>query len=210
MKGPTLGYAIAAQAPNGMIHLLATMTTPCLHFELNEAWILDGPGNERPDRELMAPSATSVAEVKSFEERYPSGKLAGTWSGGVADDGHFVLQGTQTWYYESGAKQWEVSFELGRKLGSESYWSADGTRLWSWVHDADGSSVWTRYWPNGQKKAESTWRGLEADGKALRWNPDGSLAGEAEFDDGSMAGAGLIRSEHVIPWLDPSTGRVLR
>ncbi len=36
----TLGYSAAAQAPNGIIHLITTLNIPCLHFEFNEAWIL--------------------------------------------------------------------------------------------------------------------------------------------------------------------------
>ena len=35
----TLGYVTARQAPNGVIHVLSTETQPCLHYELNEAWI---------------------------------------------------------------------------------------------------------------------------------------------------------------------------
>ena len=27
------------QAPNGVIHILSTMTHPCLHYEINEAWL---------------------------------------------------------------------------------------------------------------------------------------------------------------------------
>jgi hypothetical protein len=41
MRGSTLGYAIATQSPDGLIHLIATMTHTCLHFAMNEAWILD-------------------------------------------------------------------------------------------------------------------------------------------------------------------------
>ena len=33
----TLGYCIAAQAPNGVIHLTTSMSHPALHFEMNEA-----------------------------------------------------------------------------------------------------------------------------------------------------------------------------
>jgi len=57
-KAGTAGYAAAAQAPNGVIHILTTLTKPSLHYELNEAWILAGfswvcltaaePRRERP------------------------------------------------------------------------------------------------------------------------------------------------------------------
>ncbi|MBI3117062.1 MAG: hypothetical protein HYZ00_00135, partial [Candidatus Hydrogenedentes bacterium] len=36
----TLGYAVAVQGPNEVIHLLTSMNHPNLHFALNEAWIL--------------------------------------------------------------------------------------------------------------------------------------------------------------------------
>lgn len=39
-----LGVALNPQAPNGMIHLITTMNTPCLHFEFNEAWVLSDEG----------------------------------------------------------------------------------------------------------------------------------------------------------------------
>ena len=188
MKGPTLGYAVATQGANGMIHLIATMNNPCLHFELNEAWILDGPTAERSDPELMASTATAVSDVKTYEERYPGGALQGSWSGGVADDGNFVLHGTETWYYEDGQKQWEVRYDLGRKVGTETHWSPEGKTVWSWEHGEDGTSVWTRYWPNGTKRAESSWRNFMADGEARRWDRSGQVTSEATFRRGRMQG----------------------
>ncbi len=77
MKGPTLGYAVATQGPNGMIHLIATMTNPCLHFEMNEAWILDGPTAERSDEELMASTATAVSDVKDLRGALPERRAQG-------------------------------------------------------------------------------------------------------------------------------------
>jgi hypothetical protein len=186
MKGPTLGYAVATQGPNGMIHLIATMTNPCLHFEMNEAWILDGPTAERPDSELMASTATAVSDVKTYEQHYPGGALKGSWSGGVADDGRYLLHGTETWYYEDGKKQWEVRYELGRKVGTETHWSPEGQTVWSWEHGEDGKSVWTQYWPNGEKKAESSWSNFMADGDARRWGPSGQLMSEVTFRRGQM------------------------
>ncbi len=35
----TLGYATVRQGPNGIIHVLTTMTHPCVHYEFNEAWV---------------------------------------------------------------------------------------------------------------------------------------------------------------------------
>ncbi|RPJ81075.1 MAG: exo-alpha-sialidase, partial [Acidobacteria bacterium] len=61
MKGPTLGYSVARQAANGLIHLITTMNNPCLHFELNEAWILNDQTGERADKELMRSNARKFA-----------------------------------------------------------------------------------------------------------------------------------------------------
>jgi formylglycine-generating enzyme required for sulfatase activity len=44
----TLGYSVARQAPNGVIHLITTMNRPCLHFEMNEAWLLSEAEGSRP------------------------------------------------------------------------------------------------------------------------------------------------------------------
>jgi antitoxin component YwqK of YwqJK toxin-antitoxin module len=169
-----------------MIHLIASMTNPCLHFELNEAWILEGPTAERSDEELMASTASSMIDAKTYEERDPSGALRGSWSGGVADDGRYLLHGTETWYYEDGQKQWEVRYELGRKVGTETHWSPDGKPAWSWEHAEDGTSLWTQYWPNGEKKAESIWRNFMADGEARRWDRSGELVSGVTFRRGQM------------------------
>ena len=157
---------------------------------MNEAWILEGPTAERPDQELMASSASRVSDVKSYEERYPGGRLRGSWSGGLGDDGRFLMHGTQTWYYEDGTKQWEMRYELGRKVGTETHWSPDGRIVWSWEHAPDGKSAWTQYWPNSQKKAESSWRRFEADGPARRWDRSGKLVSEVNFRRGQMEGHG--------------------
>lgn len=184
MKGPTLGYAVARQAPNGLIHLVATMNNPCLHFEFNEAWILEPGTPERPDAELMASTAARATDVRTFEQRDEAGRLRGRWSAGVGDDARFLLQGTETWYYEDGRKQWEAEYELGVKRGSETYWSPAGVKVWSWDHGADGRSVWTQWWSNGQKKAESIWRRFKADGPARRWDRSGRPVGEMTFEEG--------------------------
>jgi hypothetical protein len=36
----TLGYCVARQAQDGLIHIITSRTRPSVHFELNEAWIL--------------------------------------------------------------------------------------------------------------------------------------------------------------------------
>ena len=185
---PTIGYSAARQAPNGMIHLIATMNQPCLHFEFNEAWILSERDRQQPlsDRELMGSSATSVPGVREYRETYPDGGARITFSGGTANDGRFLLHGRDTWFYATGKKQREATYELGRKVGHETYWSEDGSMQWMWDHRPDGTSLWTQYWPNGRKRAESLWRGVMCHGPATLWDKEGRRISVKEFRNGRM------------------------
>jgi antitoxin component YwqK of YwqJK toxin-antitoxin module len=69
-------------------------------------------------------------------------------------------------------------------VGRESFWREDGTLLWSWDHRSDGTHVWTRYWPNGKKRTESTWRDLRAQGTATAWDSSGKELQRVTFIDG--------------------------
>jgi len=123
----TLGYSVARQAPNGVIHLITTMNRPCLHFEMNEAWILD-PSAAGPDNALMANTAHAIDGVAEYVERYGDGAPRITWSAGRGDDGRYLLHGTETWYFPDGRKQYEAHHTLGRKTGEETLWRQDGSR----------------------------------------------------------------------------------
>jgi len=186
MKGPTLGYSVARQAPNGMIHLIATMNSPCLHFEFNEAWILNDQTGERSDKVLMASSARQIPDVRTFEEKDATGKIKARWSGGRADDGRFLLHGSEAWFWPGGGRQYEVSYELGRKVGKETVWRPDGSVAWSCDHDPKAGTVRTEYWPNGQKKSETTWQNFHAKGIARVWDPTGKLVSEKKFENGKL------------------------
>lgn len=190
----TLGYTVAQQAANGIIHLITTTNKPCLHFELNEAWILQA---EEPDSEtqawqfaddaaLMSNTATQVSKIRTYEEKQAAGKRTVTYSIGQADDGRMLLHGPETWVDEHGQLQRKVNYKLGKKIGTESYYRSDGTVDWTWQHDPEGVSVWTTYWPNGRKKTESTWRDMHADGDALRWDLSGKQTHRVRFVRGEM------------------------
>jgi formylglycine-generating enzyme required for sulfatase activity len=182
----TLGYSVARQSADGIIHLLATMNRPCLHFAMNEAWILSGD-SESNDAVLMANSAKSVAGVQAFEERYPDGKPRYTWSAGRGDDGRYLLDGAETWYYPDGTKQYQAEYKLGVKVGNESYWGMDGKKQWEWEHAADGSSTWRQYWDNGALKYEGGWRNLHAEGPSRRYDRDGKVLSDVVFHEGLVA-----------------------
>lgn len=180
----TLGYSAACQAPNGLIHLITSMNHPCLHFELNEAWILAPDAPAPRHAALLKSAATLVAAPQEHRESNPDGNPLAVWSVGVANDGRLLLHGTETRFFPDGGKQYEAAYRLGRKTGSETRWRADGSVQEQWQHREDGVSVWTHYWPGGAKKAESHWRGLFADGPATCWSADGTVASRARFVNG--------------------------
>jgi formylglycine-generating enzyme required for sulfatase activity len=180
----TIGYSVLRQGRDDLIHLVTTMTEPCLHFTFNEAW-LDAPESPDPgDAVLMRNTATRVESVREFTERFPGGKTRISWSAGVGDDGRYLQHGPERWYFEDGTLQYEATFAVGRKSGMESLYNRDGRKIWSWDHRPDGTSVWTQYWPTGKPKAQSTWKNHHADGIARRWDAAGALVSEVEFVGG--------------------------
>ncbi len=145
----TIGYSTVRQAPNGVIHLLTTMTHPLLHYEFNEAWITP------PSAGDIAPE-TAGGTVRSYSETYSDGATKATWSMRITPNGRYLLDGVETHYYTNGTKQLEVTWVNGRRTGVETLWGSDGTRKWSWNHDlVNNVSIWTHWWSNDQKRLES-------------------------------------------------------
>jgi len=182
----TIGYSAARQAPNGIIHLITSLNRQALHFAMNEAWILDESANETDDKVIMKSSATSIPEVEEYSECYPDGQIKITWSGGIANDGRFLLHGPENWYYENGQKMREANYELGYKVGTETYWSKDGKKQWVWEYNKDGKDIWTQWWANGLKKSVSEWKNFKADGTAICWDRAGNVISQVEFKDGTI------------------------
>lgn len=178
----TIGYCAAAQAPNGVIHLLTSMNHPSQHFELNEAWILSpATGEQNADVATGAPRS-----IKQHRETFPDGRIRSVWTSGVGENGDFVLHGLRVSYFPSGAKQYEVTYDCGRKIGAETLWRKDGGVLWRRDNRADGTSTWTQYWENGRKRAESNWKNFVAEGPAKRWSSDGELISSGVFESGNL------------------------
>lgn len=147
---PTLGYVTVKQAPNGVIHLLTTITRPCLHYEFNESWIWSDARDITPE--------SSGGTIREFVERYPNGQLRSRWTARICANGRYLLHGEEIDYYEDGSIQHTVCYKNGRKTGEEIYWLPDGTKAWSWHRNLKTNvGVWTHYWKNGKKKIESTW-----------------------------------------------------
>lgn len=194
-KHGTLGYATARQAPNGVIHVLATMTQPCLHYEFNESWVLSDAGDLPPERD--------GGVVRKYRETYASGAIRAKWSARICPNGRYLLEGKETTYYESGQKEHEVKYVRGCKTRTETFWAPEGTRVWRWTHQPkNGTSTWVQYWADGRKRMESHWNtrprardldrefaGLVADGPARQWNLNGSTAFACSFTNGVYAGS---------------------
>jgi hypothetical protein len=188
----TLGYVTARQAPNGVIHVLTTETEPCLHYELNEAWILSAAGDVPPE--------TTGGTIKDFSETYPNGKMRAQWSARICPHGRYLLDGRETDFYESGAREHEVTYASGRKTGKETFWAPDGQVRWTWEHNLDqNQATWTQFWPDGRQKIQSVWDtkpmardlkrsfyGRVADGPGRQWNQGGALSGTVDFRNGRI------------------------
>jgi antitoxin component YwqK of YwqJK toxin-antitoxin module len=193
-KYGTVGYVVARQAPNGVIHILTSETQPCLDYELNEAWIFSDAGDIAPEN--------SGGVIKHYSEKYPNGKLRSTWSARICPHGRYLLDGLETDYYPDGRKEHVVTYRNGLKTGTEIFWGPNGGKLWSWENDLKHhTGVWIHYWPNGRKKVESTWNtrphardlgrsffGLVANGPFYQWNENGRPARAGWFANGIYAG----------------------
>jgi formylglycine-generating enzyme required for sulfatase activity len=155
---PSVGYSVARQAPNGLIHLVTSSNHPGLHYELNEAWILSEATFADDAPEMNRSRATTITDVRAHRENYADGTPRVTWSSGRADDGRVLLHGTETWFYPDGTKQREATYALGVKTGAETVWSPTGAKESMWEHRADGTSVWRTWWPEGSLRSESTWK----------------------------------------------------
>jgi hypothetical protein len=176
----TLGYTVAAQAPNGVIYLITSMNHPSQQFEMNENWILSDSNSSTAA--ALGPNARSIPG----SQRYSNGRKQAEWSGKVDSDGRYVLDGRETWFYPNGAKAYAAEYRDGYKVGIETQWAEDGKKISEWEYRGDGVSIWTQYWPNGQKKHESRWKDGRCVGLAQAWDPSGKPAGKWQFEDGHL------------------------
>jgi hypothetical protein len=158
LKDGTLGYAIAAQGPNGLIHLLNSSTQPPLHFEMNEAWILDEEAGAATE-----PNPLPGNTLQTFEESHPDGSRKLRWSVRPDSSGRMLLHGGETHWYGSGKKEYEVTWSDGRKTGEEKHWNPRGDLVWRWNHRPGGVSEWTQFHSDGSVRTRSTWK----DGRLL-------------------------------------------
>jgi formylglycine-generating enzyme required for sulfatase activity len=146
----TVGYVTATQGPNGVIHIVTSHNQPHdVNIDLNESWVLLG-GPEQID--------TQVHDVKSYREEFSNHEPRCTWSAGLSETGNYLLDGKQTFYYDSGRKQWEATFRAGRKIGTETLWKPDGRKQWERTYEPGGRWTWLVYDAAGHLQAQSRWQ----------------------------------------------------
>lgn len=190
---PSLGYVTLRQGDNGLIHVLTTTNYPNLHYEFNEAWVLSGEG----ETDLM----NTGGKKKHYKEYYEDGQLKSKWTARITEGGRYLLDGKLTDFYPDGKREHKVRYDHGFKTGKEFFWREDGGLRSTWTRK-DGVGVWTQYWPNGQKKVQSTWNlcpeprdlpgrsfpgGYVADGPATHWNEQGQQVASYDFVDGVLS-----------------------
>ncbi|WP_420238779.1 exo-alpha-sialidase [Telmatobacter bradus] len=149
----TVGYVTSTQGPDGVIHIVTSKNPVNVEIELNEAWVLDVQAGKSAE-------ATSNAKRVQHSEKWPHGTLKATWSTVQASDGRTLLEGPQTLFDAQGHKQWTSAYHLGRKIGEEVFYRADGSIAWKKTHAADGSWSWTVYDATGKQTAESHWNNM--------------------------------------------------
>ncbi len=84
-------------------------------------------GSLAPDA-AQSPEPDSIGPVTKHTEKWPNGKLKSEWGTARASDGRILLEGPQTFYFEDGTRQWTATFHLGRKIGEEIFYRADGSK----------------------------------------------------------------------------------
>ncbi len=104
-------------------------------------------------------SPDSIGPVTKHTEKWPNGKLKAEWGTTRASDGEILLEGPQTFYFEDGGTQWTANFHLGKRVGDEVFYRANGTKQWAKSYNADGTWTWRTFDEAGKQSAESHWRG---------------------------------------------------
>ena len=150
----TVGYTTATQGANGVIHLVTSKNKPDYEIELNETWVLDKDAYG----DTANVNHSDVAPVSGIEKD-KSGKITAKWSTIQVPDGRVLLEGPETFYYASGHLMWSMKFHRGKKVGEESYFRADGTRVWIKMYGSDGSWAWLNFDRAGKHVATSKWQG---------------------------------------------------
>jgi hypothetical protein len=151
----TLGYSTVRQGANGVIHILSTMTHPCLHYRINEAWLL-ARDEERKGGHIKGSSSVQGGSSIKGSSSVPlpaertqqsfaaqsitaSGGTA-SWSYSVGGTQGYALEGNFVTYYPQKSSnvslvvEYKATYAAGVRELEELY-DSHGRLLWRWVHD---------------------------------------------------------------------------
>ena len=174
----TLGYSTVRQGPNGVIHILSTMTHPCLHYEINEAWLesdLPGlPASATASTAVDPPQRVSLASVTVLGGKIEWGAEVGG-AAGYALDGDFV-----TYHPDNTTVEYNATHAAGVML-SESLFDASGRPVWRWNHGGnsgsggDNVSVFERFFADGGVLSRASFdnKPVARDAHLIKTNPPG-------------------------------------
>eukprot|EP01049_Picozoa_sp_SAG25_P007694 SAG25_NODE_644_length_6218_cov_5.273901_3_plen_525_part_00 len=194
----TLGYSTVRQAPNGVIHILSTMTHPCLHYEINEAWLASSESANvtlaRAAQGLQARLRAAagapaqpppVAPPPQQATSRAAGGGTATWSF-IHDDTGYALHGSFTTTFPNSTDvEYNATFSHGLKV-AESLWARGNPRqpLWQWIHElppaagasatnAESRSVFEAFDAAGGVAVRSSWLNhpVPRDGHLIKSNP---------------------------------------
>ena len=156
--GATLGYATVTQGPNGVIHILATLTSPGVHYELNEEWIYD------KDAGAMEPDNNEVDKKRKFEEYYPDGTLKAKWRAVITKNGRYLLDGKEKTYYPDGSLEFRAVNYRGYRQKATYYSPTKGAKHWRWTFDLGDTD----------DSDNDTWSATDVRGEWRQYSNDGS------------------------------------
>lgn len=188
----TIGYSVMKQGPDGLIHIVCSNVHPLLHLCFNEAWLMDETQEEPEEQDLMCSKASRlVSERTQYEEYYESGILKCRYHGGIADDGRFLLDGEERFWYEDGTLMWEASYFLGKRTGVFTYFDGKGNPVKRMTHPqkpGEHLEEWFEtFWPGtDQVRTRTFFRDRVAQGEARCFNKQGEAMRSVIFKDGSI------------------------
>ena len=188
----TIGYSVMKQSPDGLIHIVCSNVQPLLHLCFNEAWLLDEEGQEPDESELMTSKATRlVTPRKEYVEYYADGKRKCLYHGGIADDGRFLLDGTETFWYPDGTVVWEADYYLGRRVGTFIYFDYQGNPVKRITYPDNKKEnleeCFETFWSKTDKiRTKAFFKNRKADGEAYLYDKEGNVISKAVFKDGKI------------------------
>ena len=155
----TVGYVTATQGPDGTIHVVTSKNTVNYEIELNEAWVMSDSTAATPVG-VPGDDAMHHHTVKehSINRLDPYPVIRAEWTDARAPDGRVLLEGRRIFNYPSGIPQWTSEFHLGQNVDTETYYQADGSKLWEKTYAPGGAWIWRIFDAKGTVTSESHWR----------------------------------------------------